>query len=468
MASRVLLISTNTYVTPDPVFPLGLAHLASALRKAGHEVFWQDNLARPRPIEEAMREAQPDCVGISVRNIDDVLIRTRETFFSTLPDLCGRIRSLKNCPIVLGGSGYSIFPSELLQLSGADYGVCGPGELALIELIQCFEDGTDPSGVPGLVRRAGGGVVCNAPSAEGYEASLEGGLDGVTDFYIRNGGMLNVQTQRGCKHRCCYCTYPLIEGRHHQCRSGEAVAEDFARAIRAGARYVCVTDSIFNSSLAHVHQVCEALLRKDIKVPWGCFLRPEGLTASAMDLMGRAGLNHIEFGSDSFSDPVLKCSGKGFALEDVVRSSELARARQIDYCHFLICGGPGETDATIEESFRNSTLMDGAIIMAVVGMRIYPGTPLYRRAMEEGRIAPDHNLLEPCYYVAPGLDADQVFAKIKRHAATASNWVAGEVTPQYQRFVERLRSRGVPGPLWGYLSMIQRLMPEKLRPTQQG
>ena len=44
MASRILLISANRCTAPDPVFPLGLAHLSAALRRAGHEVAWLDVL----------------------------------------------------------------------------------------------------------------------------------------------------------------------------------------------------------------------------------------------------------------------------------------------------------------------------------------------------------------------------------------------------------------------------------------
>ena len=61
-----------------------------------------------------------------------------------------------------------------------------------------------------------------------------------------------------------------------------------------GARYA-VLDSVFNSSNQHVAEICEALLRRHVKMSWGCFLRPRGLTPELMKLMKRAGLTHIEF-----------------------------------------------------------------------------------------------------------------------------------------------------------------------------
>jgi radical SAM superfamily enzyme YgiQ (UPF0313 family) len=269
--------------------------------------------------------------------------------------------------------------------------------------------------------------------------------------------MLNLQTQRGCRFRCCYCTYPLIEGKRHRRRPPELIAAELERLQRQGARYVFVVDSIFNSSPRHVSETCEAIVRRGVKLAWGCFLRPQGLTAELMALMGRAGLTHIEFGSDSFSDEVLAAYHKDLTFEDILHSSELARRQKIEYCHFLICGGPGETRATLQAGFENSTRLRGAVIMAVVGMRIYPGTQLFERALAEGGITRDTNLLKPAYYLAPGLTEEAVFAQLQEFARRSPNWIAGDPVPGYLNLIQRLRQRGVTGPLWSYFSTVQRL-----------
>lgn len=461
MASRILLISTNRNTTPDAVFPLGLAHVNAALRRAGHDTRWVDCNADARPLSAVLAEYRPDFVGVSVRNIDDVLIRKRETYFDDLGALAETVRAVNPCPVILGGSGYSLFPERLLQLAGADYGIQGEGEESFSALISALTRGGDVSTIPGLVHRRGREIVANPRQSWRATAGLEaadrpGHLVG---HYLAHGGMLNLQTQRGCAHHCCYCTYPVIEGRAHRERPAEIVAEEMAQLEAQGAKYVFIVDSVFNSSPWHVVETCEAILRRNLKIRWACFLRPQGLTGELMDLMARAGLAHIEFGSDSFCDPVLEAYGKRFTFDDICRSSELARQRGVDFCHFLICGGPGETLATLQTSFANAQRLGGAVIMAIVGMRIYPGTPLRERAVREGRIAADADLLTPAYYLAPGLAEEEVFARLQQFSAQASNWIVGDPTPAYTRLVERLRSRGVAGPLWSYCSMIQRLWP---------
>jgi radical SAM superfamily enzyme YgiQ (UPF0313 family) len=464
MPSRILLISANRCTSPDPVFPLGLAHLNAALRHTGHDCLCLDALNHTGGFREPVRNLRPDLIGISLRNIDDVLIRKQETFFAELNPLMAELRETTTSPLVLGGSGFSIFPRQLFELSGADFGIVGEGEAALPALVTALENSADFSHIPGLVFRDKGRTIVNPPSPNSTSQALFT-IDwstAVTAYYLETSGTLNVQTQRGCAFRCCYCTYPVIEGRHHRRRSGEMVAEEFEQLQRLGAKYAFVVDSVFNSSATHVTEICEAILRRNIKIPWGCFLRPQRLTRDLMHLMARAGLAHIEFGSDSFCDEVLGVYQKDFTFEDILISSELAREADIDFCHYVIAGGPGETQATLLHGFENSKQLRDSIIIAVVGMRIYPGTALFERAIAERRISRDANLLSPHYYVAPDLQPAEIFHQLQDFAQRSPNWIVGDPDPSYSDLVARLRRRGIIGPLWSYFSMIQQIRPREL------
>jgi radical SAM superfamily enzyme YgiQ (UPF0313 family) len=461
MASRILLTSTNRCVIPDPVFPLGLSYLNAALRQSRYETRWFDCLAEKPSLESVLCDFRPDFVGVSLRNIDDVLIRKRETYFQPLAGICTTIRRMHRCPVILGGSGFSLFPEQLLELSAADFGIQGEGEESLPALISALTHGTDFTGIPGLVYRRDGKIVANPPTSGVAPVALES-----TDwpphlvaYYLRTGGMLNLQTQRGCAHGCNYCTYPLIEGHVMRRRPPEMVADEMAHLQATGAKYVFITDSVFNSSPRHVVETCEALLRRNLALRWGCFLRPQGLTPELVKLMAWAGLAHVEFGSDSFCDSVLAAYTKHLTFDDILQSSELVHKENIDYCHYLICGGPGETLDTLRTSFENSKRLPGAVIMAVVGIRVYPGTALHRRALRERLIQADTDLLAPTYYLASDLSSEAVFGQLNEFARQSPNWIVGDPTPDYAKLVERLRERGIVGPLWSYFAMLQRVRP---------
>jgi hypothetical protein len=96
-------------------------------------------------------------------------------------------------------------------------------------------------------------------------------------------------------------------------------------------------------------------------------------------------------------------------------------------------------------------------------MRIYPQTPLHRRALDEGAIQPDADLLNPRYYLAPGLNAQTILLQLRQFAQRSPNWIVGDPAPAYFTLVDRLRKRGVVGPLWSYFSAVQRLWPQAAR-----
>jgi radical SAM superfamily enzyme YgiQ (UPF0313 family) len=461
MPSRVLLISANGYDVPYAVFPLGLAQLNAALRAAGHETKWVDCLADREPIEHTLDAFQPDFVGVSLRNIDDVAFKKRETFYGTLFELCDRLRQRSPARIIVGGSGFSIFPERLLARCGADFGIQGEGEAGLLELLAALETGADYRFIPGLVFHDDGIVRANPQQPDRLERPItaDDRPNRLVDFYLSRSLMLNVQTQRGCSFECCYCTYPLIEGRRHRRRPPELVADELAQLAARGTRYVFVVDSVFNSSPAHVFETCEAILRRGVKIQWGCFLRPQGLTAEQMNIMARAGLAHIEFGADSFSDTVLAAYQKRLRFEDIRHSAELAAQARVDQCHFLILGGPGETPETLEETLANSRRLRDSVILPIIGMRVYPGTALHRQAVAEGVIAPETDLLEPFHYLAPGLSAEFIQQRLRGFLKTNPNWIIGEPPPSFHQLVQRLRQRGVAGPLWTYFAMLQRVAP---------
>jgi radical SAM superfamily enzyme YgiQ (UPF0313 family) len=461
-ASKVLLINTNRCQTPDQVFPLGLAYLNAALRQAGHQVDWLDCLADADHFEAAISGCQADYIGISLRNIDDVQIRKQEMFWDGLAELTARIRRHTHAPIILGGSGFSLFPQQLLQLTGADFGICGAGEIGMVSLIAALQQGGHYQDIPSLVYRQEGEIIVNpvAPSRPAQALIQADRPARIASHYLQSSGTLNLQTQRGCGFRCCYCTYPVIEGKQHIRRPPEMVADEFEQLQRLGARYVFITDSIFNSSPRHVAEISEALRKRNLKMSWGCFLRPQGLTRELMRLMAQAGLSHIEFGSDSFCDEVLSAYGKDFSFDDIQNSSDLAQQENIEACHFLISGGPGESDDTLTVSFKNSQHIKSPVILAVVGMRIYPGTPLFELAVAEERIPRDAGLLTPAYYLAPGLTEEKVFNRLQEQARLSPGWIIGDANAAYRVLVERFRQRGVTGPLWSYFAMMQRLWPQ--------
>ncbi len=452
MTQKVLLISVNRCLFPYPVFPLGVSHLASALKAAGYAPAICDLQVNSSDFMEVITSVSPDYIGLSLRNIDNTDSAETDFFAPILSEVAQKVREVSSAPIMLGGSGYSLFPKELLKLTGADFGICGEGEVTFPLLLDCLSTQRPHDSIPGLVYTKNGSIVINPKSGCVADAiSMVERPQNLVDYYLEQSTMLNIQTQRGCSYTCCYCTYPVIEGTMFRRRSPQAVCDEIEDATGAGARYLFIVDSVFNTSKEHVTGICEEILRRSITTQWGCFLRPQGITQALMNLMARAGLTHIEFGTDSLCDSVLEAYGKDFSVADVIQASECAHNAGVKYAHFLIIGGPTETEDTIREGFANSSSIKKTVFFPSVGMRLYPDTPLYTFAVKEGAVSEETDLLPPRFYITPNVSVERIRQLLKEHNTQAKNWIIGTLDPALQKVVVNLRKIGVVGPLWEFI-----------------
>lgn len=451
---RVLLVSLNTVAEPFPVFPLGVAHLRDATAAAGHQVEIFDCLidASEAALADCIERFAPDVVGVSIRNIDDVRADTAVSFVSGIRATVDGIRAHSPAIVVLGGAGYSIFPVELLDESGADFGICGEGELAFPQLLQQLQAGHHAiDRIAGLVYRNGDGAIhANPPARSATAAATFAPPPSWVAGYRARGAIFNVQTQRGCPLHCSYCTYPLIEGAQRRLHDYDSVVAQFRYWRDQGIRYLFITDSVLNTSARHLRDFARALIEADTGIEWGCFLRPTALQAGDLQLLADAGLRHIEFGSDSFSDSMLRSFGKSFAFPAIERASRLAHDAGIHFSHFLILGGPGESQQTLRQTHQRSATLPGGVFFAFPGVRVYPNTRLSAQLNARARALPA-NLLLPHFFIEDGLTLAQLTGLLEAWRLADPRWAPLTLPAQFTTMVRRLRARGIEGPLWEYL-----------------
>lgn len=447
--TKILLISANTFADPYKVYPLGVSYLCSYLRKSspGLTVDTYDmNFGSPEGLSQQLRREHYDFVGLSLRNIDDNNLFVKNSFVDWYRLLARTVRESCDTVLVLGGAGFSIFPALLLTELGADYGIKGEGEAALAELIDCIRGNRSVDNIEGLVFRASDGIRINPRRR--FTRKPELGFDPRwLPCYWESSGMLNVQTKRGCPHRCIYCSYPVIEGSGVRTLDAGSVVEALEELYREhGITYTFFTDSVFNIDRTYNRDLAERIIRSGIRMNWGAYFSPRKLECEDLELYKRAGLTHIEFGTDSFSDSQLANYRKGFTWEDVLKASHACDELGIFYSHFMILGGYGETERSLDETFTRSSQLINTVIFPYIGMRIYPETELFDIAVREGIIKDRGELLKPVYYVSKEIDTAAIAQRAK---ATGAKWVFPDDEPS--EMIGRFRAKKRRGPLWEYL-----------------
>jgi len=456
----ILLVSANREKNPYPVFPLGLSYLAAPLASRGHRLRVLDLCFAEDPeqaLNDVMTEFAPKVVVISIRNIDNVTFPGSRSYISGVKAVVDACRD--RAVVIVGGSGFSLMPVQLLAHLDAHYGVVGEGEEVLPELITRLERGLPTYFLPGLLARGDTRYRPGLPVAKIGRADRS--LFPVERYHLE-GGMANVQTRRGCPFSCIYCVYPILEGNRVRLRPiGEIIAEIKSLVADHGVSYIYFVDDIFNYPPQFAQELCSTMARERLPINWSAFVNPGFLNATLIKTMVAAGCDAVEIGSESGSALMLRNLGKSFGVSEIRRASRLCRDAGADFAHYLLFGGPGESKATIEETFALMDELDPSAVIAMTGIRIFPGTALYHKAISDGIITDETELLEPVFYISPQIKK-YMCDMVSRLALARSNWVApGMEINMSDAMLDALRRFPVRGPMW---KQLKRLGRSRIRP----
>jgi radical SAM superfamily enzyme YgiQ (UPF0313 family) len=454
---RILLISPNIEMLPDPVAPLGLAFLSAALKSAGHEVHcldlcFEENVERA--VEKSVSDFSPEVIALSLRNIDNVAYPESVSYLPFYKRVVEYCRQFSASPIFLGGSGFTLMPGAILDFLQTDGGIAGEGEEAFLKVLTANPDYSS-SPVEGFFKK--GQEHSSRPACIQNLDSLPSpdwrGLD--LNHYFRRGGMGNLQTKRGCPFSCVYCTYPLIEGKAVRLRSPRKVAAEADFLIQKGVENAFIVDNIFNFPETHAREVCQTFIERKIALQWSCYVHPSYFSRPLAEDMKKAGCTGVEFGTDSGSPKVLARLGKNFTPDDIRRATRIAQEAGLEVCHSLSLGGPGETEETLEETFSLMEEISPTAVIVMVGLRIFPGTGLASLAASEGILSPSSDLLEPSFYIAPAV-RDRVVEIARQKAALHPNWILPGLSINVSlRLQSKLRKIGIKGPLWEHMKILR-------------
>ena len=429
---RVLLISENRCRDNMIPWPIGAACIASAARAAGHEVQGLDLMFSGDAAEEvagAIEEFSPDCVGLSVRNIDNQDMKDNEFFMPAVKDIAGVVRSSTSAPLVLGGAGFTIFPLECLRYTSSELGIVGEGEDSFVELLGRLESGTSLEGVAGLARLKDGRGTVNPPGPPLRFRDMpapDRSTFGVAGYDWVPGHappfLANIQARRGCNMRCIYCTNPIIEGREIRCRDAADVACELESLEKEhGLRTVLFTDSNFLYPTSYARELCARIVERALSIKWFATVNPMVYEPGLYRLMKEAGCIAVSLGNESGSDEMLQSLKKDFTASDVRKNAAAAREEGLTVNCFLMLGGPRETRESVEESIALMEELRPDSVIVTVGVRIFPGCELESIAVADGFIAEGQDLLEPAFYLARDV-APWLYDRMSEVCATRPAW----------------------------------------------
>jgi hypothetical protein len=113
---------------------------------------------------------------------------------------------------------------------------------------------------------------------------------------------------------------------------------------------------------------------------------------------------------------------------------------------------------TVAETLARAHTLPGAYYFTTIGMRIYPDTPLWHLLAPENRGETRADYLpQPRFHLAPGFTVGGLYRQLEEVQREHPNWIVGDPPPEFLTTIQKLRSRGLRGPLWEYIETLRRL-----------
>lgn len=358
---KLTLIRPNMgdYRSSDAMAPLALGILAA--RAPGWEVDFFDEKTEVLPATDT-----PDLVALSV-----------ETFTARRAYAIADAYRQRGVPVVMGGYHPTFLPDEALQ--HADAVVIGDAEGVWEQLLDDFK-------AHQLKPRYLGDRTAPLADYRVNRAIFQG---------KRYAPVELVQYGRGCRFACDFCSIHSFYGSHVRVRPLDGLLAEIA-ALPAKRLLFFVDDNLFSNE-KDLLALLDAL--RPLKRRWSCQISIDVARNPVwLDRLAAAGCRFVLIGFESLHPDNLKQMAKPWnkvsgSYGDVVRA---LHARGIGIYGTFVFGYDADTRDTIERTvdFALESRLEIANFNALTPT---PGSALYDRLRDEGRLLSPQWWLEPNY-----------------------------------------------------------------------
>lgn len=423
---RVVLLRPPYVIPLTSVFgnkglpPLGIAYLAGALKAAGHQVTCIDAFA-----EDMDRFSEIDDTGFLVNGLDiegiikripkeTQIIGISSMFSCDWINITKIIHALKvNFPqtiIVMGGE-HATADSDYILTHFPQVEACipGEGEVKLTEFVNQVERGVAIKDIPGVRYFDKNQNQCVTNPSDyrikdinsiplpawdllPIELYLNRGL-GMAILGKRSMPML---LSRGCPYKCTFCTNEDMWTTRWIARDVELVIAEIKLYIdRYQMNHIDFYDLTAVINKNWMVNFCKRLIEENLNLTWSMpsGTRSEALDQEVLSLLYKSGCTKLTYAPETGSERVAKLIKKRVKLNNMLKSMRTAVKEGIIVKANMVFGFP---DDTFQDVFKSFFFL---FQMALIGVHDvpcfiftpYPGSPLFRRLVSEGKIKKDEN-----------------------------------------------------------------------------
>ena len=405
---KIHLLSTSTFPSDQ-----GLRTLSACLKREGHDVkmiflplgTWDYAEVYGKEVLEQLKKETKDSKLIGINAMASTTKRAEQ--------LINFFKELK-IPVVWGGPHPTFFPDKSFEL--CDMVCVGEAEEAFIELAEKLEKGKDYSKVENFFVRVDGKEFTNPVRKVGekeldwlahpdYDIENHKILenDKLIPFHERHlNGMIFFQTERGCPQACSFCTNNIMrelykgKGDLLRTHSVDYVINELKRLKNKFPSIGAfdLRDETFTiRNIKWIKEFCERY-KKEVGIRFKCLAEPASMSSESMSeekmrLLVDAGLRDIIIGIQSGSDRVnFEVFNRFITQEQLLKCAKVANkfSDKLAIMYDIITSNPYEDTDDILESIKVLMKIPPPFYVSVNNLIYFEGTPLYRKALEDGHI----------------------------------------------------------------------------------
>jgi len=462
--AKIILINANVTRKPYRVAPLGLAFIASHLKRKGHEVHCFEIPGRKSDYSVFVRKLlklEADLVGIGIRNLDNSDYHGFEEYLQAPSDLVRELKQYICPPVIIGGSAGTVDANRVIEKVGGDCLVLGEGEAAFDEILARLERFEE---LPPVLDQK------SEPFRFSQTYSLKPpALYSWFDMnpYLKGESGYPVQTKRGCPLRCSYCTYARIEGKRYRMMDPVSVVDEIERASNSGIRDFEFVDSTFNLPNRHAMRILEEIQRRQLRVNFvGTGVNPMNLPLSMLELMKEVGFQTLILSAESASERMLESYQKDFQVKVLYEAARNLDKAGIAAMWVFLLAGKGETRDSVEETlqFIHVNVREPHLAYITSGIRIYPGSPIGNE-FEQGQLDTksilwDRESKSTAFYYSENTPSAWLNKRLLEFQSTHTNIMLSEQghSSAIELAQKVLSYLPVKKPYWRYLPLLNRIM----------
>jgi anaerobic magnesium-protoporphyrin IX monomethyl ester cyclase len=316
------------------------------------------------------------------------------------------VKQNSKAKVVWGGIHPSLLPRQTLENQFIDIIIQGEGEITFFELLKTISENKHLKNVMGIWYKEGSNIkktkerkfitnLDNLPNLPYHLIDINKYIE--TKKAKPQEKSISILTSRGCPNQCIYCFHKSFNKSCWRALSAERVVKEveyFSKKYNITNLFI-IDDNFFvnkrrvldiiNSDIFKHGKISLDILGASIEAV-------DSLTNEELKMLHNRGLRSVLFGVESGSQKILDYIRKGITVEQVIRVNQRLGRLGVRANYSFMTGFPKETREDIISTIKlisrlekDNPLVNKGTVKPVI---CYPGTQMYKIALEEGYKTP--------------------------------------------------------------------------------